>query len=195
MDNGAPTGTIREAPENRGARAATGEVIVLLNNDVEATQPGWLPGLLGPFHNPDVGITGAVLEYPSGRIQHCGIGISDGAPVHRHVGELWDDLDPVERESLREPVAVTAACMAVRADLWRSLGGMSTPLATNYNDVDLCLRARRCGARVACVPGTGLVHQESESRGPQSGPDVAADWLLFRSRWAEVLEATPDGET
>jgi GT2 family glycosyltransferase len=77
--------------------------------------------------------------------------------------------------------------MAVRADLWRSLGGMSTPLATNYNDVDLCLRARRSGARVACVPFRGLVHHESESRGTEPSAEIAADWLLFRSRWAGLL--------
>ena len=175
---------------NRGASMATGEVVVLLNNDVEAKRTGWLRQLLVPFEDPDVGIAGAVLEYPSGCIQHCGIGIRDGAPVHLHVGERWDDLDVAERNSLRKPLAVTAACMAVRTDLWRALGGMSTPLASNYNDVDLCLRARWCGARVMCVRVPGLIHHESESRGPESGPEIAADWLLFRSRWADPLRAS-----
>ncbi len=179
---------------NRGARVASGEVVVLLNNDVEAASDGWLRELLRPFGDPDIGIVGAVLEYPSGRIQHCGIGIRDGAPVHLHAGERWDALDAGERHSLQEPLAVTAACMAVRTDLWRALDGMSTPLATNYNDVDLCLRARRSGARVACVRIPGLVHHESESRGVESGPEIAADWLLFRSRWAELLSASRAGD-
>ena len=174
---------------NRGGHLAAGDVIVLLNNDIEATHDGWLLELLGPFVDPDVGITGALLAYPSGRIQHCGIDVAEGAPVHLHRGERWDDLPEAERDALREPLAVTAACMAVRTDLWQALGGMSTPLATNYNDVDLCLRARWCGARIACVPVRGLIHHESESRGTQSGPDVAADWLLFRSKWAQVLDA------
>ena len=178
---------------NRGASTASGEVVVLLNNDVEAAADGWLRELLVPFKDPDVGIVGAVLEYPSGRIQHCGIGIRDGAPVHLHVRERWDDLGLTERDLLREPLAVTAACMAVRTDLWRALGGMSTPLASNYNDVDLCLRARWCGARVMCVRVPGLIHHESESRGPESGPEIAADWLLFRSRWADLLRASRGG--
>ena len=172
---------------NRGARLASGEFVVVLNNDVEATRDGWLRKMLGSFHDPDVGIAGALLEYPSGRIQHCGIAVRDGAPSHLHVGERWHDLTLAQRDSLREPLAVTGACMAVRTDLWNSLGGMSTPLATNYNDVDLCLRARWSGAKIVLASTRGLIHHESESRGTESGPEVAADWLLFRSRWAGIV--------
>ena len=172
---------------NRGAAAAHGDVIVLLNNDVEARVDGWLDALLPPFADPDVGIVGVTLEYPSGRIQHAGIDVMGGVPYHLYLGDEWEGLPDQIRDHVSEPLAVTGACMAVRADLWRDLGGMSTPLATNYNDVDLCLRARRCGSRVVCVPFRGLVHHESESRGTHSTPEVAADWLLFRSRWADVL--------
>lgn len=172
---------------NRGAAVGRGDVIVLLNNDVEARSEGWLDALIEPFDDDDVGVTGITLEYPTGRMQHCGIEIADGVPRHSYLGAAWEDVPLEIRAAASEPVAVTAACMAVRADLWRDLGGMSTPLATNYNDVDLCLRARRCGSRIACVPFRGLVHHESESRGARSTPDVAADWLLFRSRWAELL--------
>jgi len=172
---------------NRGAAAAHGDVVVLVNNDVEARADGWLDALVGPLGDDDIGITGSILQYPSGRVQHCGIEIVDGVPRHAHPGVDWDELPTGLRDAVSEPVAVTGACMAVRADLWRDLGGMSTPLATNYNDVDLCLRARRVGMRVACVPFRGLVHHESESRGSRSTPEVAADWLLFRSRWAQAL--------
>ncbi len=172
---------------NRGAAIARGDVIVLLNNDVEAREPGWLDALLGPCTDPDVGVTGITLEYPSGTVQHCGIGFRDGVPVHSYTGCEWDALPVGIRNEVSEPGAVTGACMAVRTDLWHDLGGMSTPLATNYNDVDLCLRAQRCGMRVACVPFRGLVHHESESRGTRATPAIAADWLLFRSRWAEAL--------
>lgn len=175
---------------NRGATASHGDVIVLLNNDVEAHEDGWLAALLSPFDDPDVGVTGIHLHYPSGRMQHVGIEVVDGAPQHIHLGDVPDALPPSLRDRVSEPLAVTAACMAVRADLWRDLGGMSRSLATNYNDVDFCLRARRTGARVACVPFSGLIHHESESRGRRSTPAVAADWLLFRSRWAEVLSAS-----
>lgn len=174
---------------NRGAAVARGDVVVLLNNDVEAHRDGWLDALLTPFHDDDVGVAGITLEYPSGRVQHCGIELAGGVPRHAYVGATWDELPLRMRSGTTEPVAVTAACVAVRGDLWRDLGGMSTSLATNYNDVDLCLRARRCGSRVACVSFRGLVHHESESRGGRSTPEVAADWLLFRSRWAGLLAA------
>ena len=174
---------------NRGASLARGDVIVLLNNDVEARADGWLDALLEPLEDPDVGVTGITLEYSSGRVQHCGIEIVEGVPRHAYAGEEWHDLPPSLCDEVSHPTAVTAACMAVRTTLWRMLGGMSTPLATNYNDVDLCLRARRAGARVACVPFRGLIHHESESRGTRPTPEVAADWLLFRSRWASLLAA------
>ncbi len=174
---------------NRGAAVARGEVIVLLNNDVEALDDGWLAAMMQPFDDPDVGIVGSLLLYPSGRVQHCGIVLDAGVPRHEFLREQVTDLPPAVRDEVRECAAVTAACMAVRADLWRDLGGMSTPLATNYNDVDLCLRARRAGSRVVCTPRPRLVHHESESRGVRSTPEVAADWLLFRSRWADVLAA------
>jgi O-antigen biosynthesis protein len=175
---------------NRGAHRAEGDVIVLLNNDVEARADGWLRSLLKPLADPDVGVVGSILQYPSGRIQHAGIDLRDGAPHHVHAGTAWDALPASVRSEVTEPRAVTGACMAVRADLWRSLGGMSTPLATNYNDVDLCLRARRSGARVACAPFRGLVHHESESRGAEPTAEIAADWLLFRSRWAGLLRSS-----
>lgn len=174
---------------NRGAAVARGEFIVLLNNDVEARDDGWLTAMLDPFDDPDVGVVGALLRYPSGRVQHCGITLHGGVPRHEFLNEAIDGLPAAVGAEVRECEAVTAACMAVRADLWRDLGGMSTPLATNYNDVDLCLRARRAGSRVVCTPHVHLVHHESESRGVRSTPAVAADWLLFRSRWARELAA------
>ncbi len=176
---------------NRGASVARGEVVVLLNNDVEAVAAGWLAALLEPLACADVGVVGSTLLYPSESVQHCGIAMMDGVPVHAYAGIRESHLPDPVRHVPGERTAVTGACMAVRASLWRHLGGMAVPLATNYNDVDLCLRARRAGARVACTPVPRLVHHESESRGLRSTPAVAADWLLFRSRWAGMLN-NPD---
>lgn len=169
---------------NRGAAAARGQVIVLLNNDVEALADGWLADLVRPLiDDPDVAIAGTVLLYPSGRVQHAGISMAGGVPHHEYIGATTDDLSPAAR-GMRECDAVTGACMAVRAGAWQELGGMSSPLATNYNDVDLCLRARDAGWKVVCTGALRLVHHESESRGRWPTPAVAADWLLFRSRWS-----------
>lgn len=169
---------------NRGASVARGDVLVLLNNDVEALADGWLRSLVQPLLDDALlGVVGCVLRYPSGRVQHAGISMEGGVPHHEYIGYATDDLPAGLREGTRECDAVTAACMAVRADLWRGLGGMSSALATNYNDVDLCLRARAAGWRVACTGRVALVHHESESRGRWPTADVAADWLLFRSRW------------
>ncbi|MEQ9336172.1 MAG: hypothetical protein RJQ03_03170 [Miltoncostaeaceae bacterium] len=85
------------------------------------------------------------------------------------------------------PDAVTGACMLVARELFVALGGLETLLRTNYNDVDLCLRAARAGRPAALAADAHLIHHESASRGRESTPDVRADWLLFRTRWAHLL--------
>ena len=176
---------------NRGVAAARGDVVVLLNNDVEALDHGWVDPLIDELEDPSTGVAGSLLLYPSGTIQHCGIVVHDGVPQHALVGVAPADAPSWAVGVPGDRTAVTGACLAMRRSNWRHMGGMSAPLATNYNDVDLCLRVAAEGMRVAFTPFAPLVHHESESRGRLSTPEVAADWLLFRSRWDHVLHA-PD---
>ncbi len=176
---------------NRGVAAARGDVVVLLNNDVEALDAGWVDPLLEELEDDDTGVAGTLLLYPSGAIQHCGIVVHHGVPRHPLVGVAPADAPAWAVSVPGDRTAVTGACLAMRTRDWHRLGGMSVPLATNYNDVDLCLRVAAEGRRVAFTPFAPLTHHESESRGRLSTPEVAADWLLFRSRWEQVL-AQPD---
>jgi GT2 family glycosyltransferase len=176
---------------NRGAAAASGDVLIFLNNDVEVTDGDWVEALMEIAMEPDVGPVGALLRYPDGRIQHCGIGIKDGVPVHvlrqQEPGRAPASLVRVPQDR----TAVTAACMAIRARTFWDLDGMESLLPQNYNDVDLCLRARAAGFRTVYTPFADLVHRESATRRDVPLPDIAADWLLFRTRWVHVLSA-PD---
>jgi GT2 family glycosyltransferase len=81
--------------------------------------------------------------------------------------------------------------MAIRAQTFWGLDGMESLLPQNYNDVDLCLRAGAAGFRTVYTPFAELVHRESATRRDVPLPDIAADWLLFRTRWVHVL-SRPD---
>jgi O-antigen biosynthesis protein len=173
---------------NLGAAQARTPCFLFLNDDVRATAPGWAELLAEQLSCERVGIAGAVLWYPSGVLQHAGIvtGINDGVGhVGRYVrsSELWPWLFMTRNVS-----AVTGACLAIRADLFRTLGGFDPVFPNNYNDVDLCFRAREAGPEVVCVPVPGLVHAECQTR---RGLVRFEERYAFFRRWALNL-SRPD---
>ncbi len=150
---------------NAGAAVASGEILVFLNNDTEVTD-GWLEPILESFQDDGVGIVGNRLVYGDGRIQHAGIYLDrPGGCLTAH--NILTD------EPSRDVEAVTGACMAVRADTFRQVGGFDHGFYNGYEDVDLCLKARELGWGVWYTAESTVVHYES-----QSGP----------SRWAAVRE-------
>ena len=92
--------------------------------------------------------------------------------------------------------AVTGACLAVEATVFERLGGLDEKhLAVAYNDVDLCLKARKLGLRVVFTPHARLVHHESVSRGFDDDPArkarLAGETAVMRERWGDLLDADP----
>jgi GT2 family glycosyltransferase len=169
------------------ARAATAHLL-FLNDDIHATAAGWAELLVSHLLTERIGIAGAVLRYPSGEIQHAGIvtGINDGvghAGRYSTGSEIWPWLLVTRNVS-----AVTGACLAIRTDTFRGLGGFDPEFPNNYNDVDLCFRAREAGLDVVCVPVSGLVHAECQTRpGLVRFPER---YRLFR-KWGHLL-SRPD---
>lgn len=159
------------AMNNAAARVARGEVLVLLNNDIRARQPGWLQEMARLALCPAIGVVGAKLLYPNGRVQHAGISLDRGA-VARHVCRhvRADDPGPGGLLTRRRTVAaVTGACMAIRRELFNVVGGLEeTHLGLTNGDIDLCLRVRARGLRVVCTPGAVLEHHEAATRGLDS---------------------------
>src|SRR5581483_5300537 len=123
---------------NQGARAATRELVVFLNNDT-IPRPGWLEALVGCLdRDPAVGAVGARLLYPDGRIQHAGIGFEPrGIPFHP--GRLDAGEDPALGVDRDHP-AVTGACLLMPRELFFSVGGFDEDYVMYVEDVDLCLR-------------------------------------------------------
>jgi len=153
---------------NAGVAAARGEIIVLLNNDVEVIGPDWLGEMVSHAARPEIGVVGARLLYPDGRVQHAGIVLSP-EPGANHSLRLADGRDPGYLGQLaltRSCLAVTGACLAMRRQLFLEIGGLNErELSVTFNDVDLCLRLNALGYRVVCTPFAELMHRESHSRG------------------------------
>ena len=156
------------AMNNKAARTARGDILLLLNDDIAVLQSGWLQEMVALAMRPGIGIVGAKLLYPNGGIQHAGISLGAGA-VARHLFRHARAEDPgyVGILSQRRSVAaVTGACLAIRRTQFHVVGGLEEAhLGVTNGDIDLCLRIRAQGQRVVWTPFAVLQHQEAATRG------------------------------
>ena len=182
------------ALNNAAAAVARGSVLLLLNDDVQALDPGWLDELVALAQRPGVGPVGAKLLYPDGTIQHAGIvtGLF-GVVGHVSRGLPSDGGWPCDRP--RTVSAVTGAALAIRRELYELLGGLDEELAVAFNDVDFCLRAERAGCRTLYTPRAVLVHHESRTRGRDDTPEkrarFARETAFLQQRWGDRLLDDP----
>lgn len=183
---------------NDAAAQARGDVLLLLNNDIEVTHPDWLREMVSQALRPDVGAVGAKLYFPDGRMQHAGIVLGVGG-VASYYHPFVDGRARGYRDALvtpREVGAVTGACVAMRREVFEEVGGLDADnLAVAFNDVDLSLRIREAGYRVVWTPYAELIHHESATRGSDNAPQhrerFAREIAYMRERWGEVLDADP----
>jgi len=176
---------------------ATGEYVLLLNDDTEMSSGGWLEAMLEHAQRPEVGAVGARLLYPDGRIQHAGVIVGVGSPwepgVAMHSHHFYSSESPGYAGALMTTAdysAVTAACMLLRKSVFDEVGGFEEEnLPIQFNDVDLCLRIRERGYYVVYTPYAELLHHESVTRGHFSG--ARTENLYMRERWGEVMDRDP----
>ncbi len=182
---------------NFGAAQARGEMLCLLNDDVDVISPGWLTEMVGQALRPEIGAVGARLLYPDGTLQHAGIVMGIGGSAGHFCKHL-----PAQHSTmgLRTFVAqsfsgVTAACLVLRRQVFLEVGGFDEELGLVFNDVDLCLRLRERGYRNLWTPFATLYHYESVTRGRDDRPDNAGPFrrnlARLRSRWGESLLTDP----
>jgi GT2 family glycosyltransferase len=177
---------------NQGARAATSDYLIFLNNDT-VPLPNWLPPLLGTFQQrPDAAAVGGKMLFPDGRLQEAGgIVFRDGSAAHFGRGEA--DATVPSFNCVREVDYCSAALLATPRSLFLELGGFDEEFRPGYyEDTDYCFRLRANGYRVYFQPESAAVHVE----GGTAGTDLTrgmkqhqvANQQRFRQRWRQVLE-------
>ncbi|MGE3933703.1 MAG: glycosyltransferase [Rhodospirillaceae bacterium] len=173
---------------NLGVAAATGQYVVLLNNDTEVVTPDWLQQMVSLCEAPDVGAVGALLLYPDRTVQHAGVVLGVRGTADHVMRGFPSDADGYGGSLVctREVSAATAACLMLPRALYRDLGGLSEAYRTIYQDVDLCLRIRRGGRRILTTPRAVLIHHESASRGDRYDH---FDRALLLDAWKDDLAA------
>lgn len=186
------------AINNVAVAQADSTLVCLVNNDIEAPDPGWLKAMVRQLMREGVGAVGAKLLWPNGMVQHAGVQLGLHG-LAGHVGNNWhhDDVGYHHLAThVRSVSAVTAACLLVRRDDYLAVGGMDEqafPVA--FNDVDFCLRLRQSGRRIVITPEATLIHAESVSRGDDDLPPKRArlerEKARLWERWQSQLMNDP----
>lgn len=186
---------------NLAAQEARGEYLVLLNNDTAIVKSDWLDALLNHAQRPEVGIVGAKLLYPDGRVQHGGVILGLRGPAdHPFVGEAIDAPGYCGRLLVDlQYSAVTAACMMVRKSVYDAVGGMDAEaFKVSDNDVDLCLKVREAGYRIVWTPYAVVMHEASVSQNQVDKATIEAKRKRFESeqlamyrKWMPQLKSDP----
>ncbi|GAB2492553.1 hypothetical protein GCM10027084_01410 [Pseudoxanthomonas sangjuensis] len=185
------------AINNWAVSQCDGEVIGLVNNDIEVITPDWLEEMVSHAVRTDVGAVGAMLYYPGDTIQHAGVvlgihgvaahvygGLPRGYPGHGGRARVAQGLS-----------AVTGACLLVLRDRYELVGGLDERLAVAFNDIDFCLRLRQAGFRNVWTPFAELYHHESASRGAEDTEEkrqrFSGEIEFMCRRWGTSLQADP----
>jgi GT2 family glycosyltransferase len=164
---------------NNGAANASGEWLAFLNNDT-VPQPGWLDALLRySSGHAGIGVVGAKLLFPNGRIQHAGVVFAKNKAPHHIYAGFRADHPAVDKS--RAFQVVTAACALIRRELFEDAGAFDTAFVNGYEDVDLCLRLRRLGYEIHYCHESVVSHLESATRDYLADP---ANFRLFLERWS-----------
>lgn len=171
---------------NQGAAASDAELLLFLNNDTEILHADWLVRMAQWLDREKVGVVGAKLLYPSGRIQHAGVIVGlNGMASHLFGGEREHTTSIFGTDdAYRNFSAVTGACLLTRRDVFDAVGGWDERYPLNYSDMQYCLDAIAAGFRVVYTPDARLIHHESVSRGSRV-PKV--DFEIANERWAALL--------
>ncbi|HEY7500978.1 MAG TPA: glycosyltransferase [Vicinamibacterales bacterium] len=176
---------------NAGAAAASGEHLLLFNDDLEAIAPDWLTSMLELSQEDAIGAVAPKLLYPDGRLQHIGI-VLGVAGVAAHAFHQHPGVSPGYGGSamiVRNYSAVTAACLMSRRGVFEEVGRFDERFPIDFNDIDYCLRVRRAGYRVVYTPWAQLHHHESASFGVRRQDFTVLSEM--RRRWADVIDNDP----
>jgi GT2 family glycosyltransferase len=172
---------------NEGVRRSRGDVVVLLNDDTLVERGEWLAELVGLASLPGVGCAGTALLGPDGLLQHAGVWLG----LWGYAGHLFAGLEPGTDTLMgpttwyRNTLAVTAACLAVRKDLFEQVGGLDPRFVLAGSDVTLGLDLHASGLRNVCSPHPDVHHLESATRSSAPLGDQLASMVRYQP-WHDV---------
>jgi len=182
---------------NYAVNQAKGDYLIFLNNDIEVITPDWVDAMVEQAQRPSIGAVGALLLYPDRTIQHAGVilGIREVAG-HSHKHYLYNSSGYFGQIlTVNNYLAVTAACLMCRREVFTEVGGFEEDLAVAYNDVDLCLKMIDRGYRNVYLPHVTLYHYESKSRGTEDTPAKLARALqevdYMQKKWRKFIDYDP----
>ena len=183
------------ALNNKAVQLARGELIGLINNDIEVITPEWLAEMVSIALQPNVGAVGARLWYPDNRLQHGGVVVGVGGVAgHSHKYLPKGDYGYFCRAALiQEFSAVTAACLIIKKSIFEQVNGLDEEnLKIAFNDVDFCLRVQEAGYINVWTPFAELYHHESATRGLEDTPEkkerFSKEVLHIQARWPKIQE-------
>ncbi|MCV6639021.1 glycosyltransferase [Candidatus Albibeggiatoa sp. nov. NOAA] len=186
------------AINNFAVKQAEGELVALLNNDIEVISRSWLSEMVSHAMREDIGAVGARLWYPHQTLQHAGVllGVA-GLAEHAHKNVSRGQSGYFGRAQIIQNFsAVTAACLVVCKEKFVAVGGLDADhLAVAFNDIDLCLKLTSKGWRSLWTPYADLYHHESASRGYEDTPEKVArlqrEDAYMREKWGDWIANDP----
>ena len=183
------------ALNNFGEKFASGDYLLLLNNDTEVITPRWLEEMVMFAQQERIGCVGAKLLYPDDTIQHAGLGFGY-LTLAAHMHKNFPVANPGYMGRLiyaHDVYGVTGACLMIRRTLYEEVGGLDESFAVAFNDVDFCVRVHKAGYQNLFTPFAMLYHYESKSRGLDESPEKRARFVSevtrFQTRWKAELAA------
>ncbi len=173
---------------NLGCFSATGEHLILLNDDIEVITPDWIESMLEFSQWDEIGAVGAQLLFPNDTQQHNGVNLLEANPGHPFYQFPGDHPGYFNSSVVhRNWSAVTGACLMTKKAIYEAVGGFSEKFPLNYNDVDYCLKVTALGKRIVYTPGAKLYHHESVSK---AGTEIS-ELEAFKREWAERIPRDP----
>lgn len=182
---------------NEGVRHAQGDLVLLMNNDIEVISEEWLTDMAAQAMRIRVGAVGVKLLYPDNTVQHAGVVLGVGG-IAGHSHKYFANDHPGYFDRLRitaNCAAVTGACLMVNKAKFLEVGGFDEALPVAFNDVDFCIKLLKAGYYNLCISHLMLYHHESKTRGPEDTVEkqirFKGEIELMEERWGDLLKKDP----
>jgi GT2 family glycosyltransferase len=173
---------------NMGVAESSGELLLLLNDDVEVSEEWWLDHLVSTLLNWNLGAVGPILVERNGTVSEAGISTS-GTPMNIAQGLALSAVVPFSSLlTSREVAAVTGACLLTRRAYFDEVGGLNEDFPSSFNDVDYCLKVRSLGHTCVVDSAVVVVHNESSTRDPSVSE---GEIVRFADMWLDELLRDP----